>query len=360
MKMPANFIHEEILEKGYITFARFMELALYCPDSGYYETDQKNVGRSGDFYTSVSVGPIFGQLLAFQFAAWLTPLAAASNPLYLIEAGAHDGQLAQDILGALRDHHPAVFEKMNYIILEPSARRQSWQQETLQRFTGKVQWKSSFSALNQSHAASLNGIIFSNELLDAFPIHRFVWDATKLIWSELGVIFENKQFQWAKIPGLTPKTPPKALAAVLPDGYIIETSPAAVAWWQEAARSLQAGKLMAFDYGLIDDELYQPSRVNGTLRAYSKHHISGNVLETPGEQDLTAHVNFSAIQEAGEASGLSTDAFLTQAQFLTRVLAEMNKTSILKNWGPAQMRQFQTLTHPEHLGRPFKVLIQSR
>ncbi len=127
-----------------------------------------------------------------------------------------------------------------------------------------------------------------------------------------------------------------------------------------AAQVLERGKLLTFDYGFTTDERFSPSRVQGTLRAYYRHHASDDVLANVGEQDLTAHVNFSEIQKAGEACRLTTESFSTQAQFLTRILEKTLREKTFGDWSSAQTRQFQTLTHPEHLGRAFRVLVQSR
>ena len=153
---------------------------------------------------------------------------------------------------------------------------------------------------------------------------------------------------------------PSSLLAVLPDGYTIETSPAAEKWWRSASGILERGWLLTLDYGLTADELFSPARPRGTLRAYSRHHVSDDVLANPGEQDITAHVIFSAIQKAGEDCGLKTEYFGSQAKFLTEILAAADKTKSLGDWGAKQARQFQTITHPEHLGRAFRVLVQSR
>ena len=150
------------------------------------------------------------------------------------------------------------------------------------------------------------------------------------------------------------------LLAVLPDGYTLEICPAAENWWREAAQVLGHGKLLTIDYGFSADEHFSPDRKHGTLRAYFRHHASDDLLANVGEQDLTAHVNFSAIQKVGEACGLTTEIFSKQAQFLTRILESAAKDNSLGEWTPAQARQFQTLTHPEHLGRAFRVLVQSR
>ncbi len=404
MNAPNETIRREIAERGVLSFARFMELALYCPNSGYYEVKKDSPGRRGDFYTSVSAGELFGQLLAFQFAGWLeelllSPVTCHSSPC-LIEAGAHDGQLAKDILTWLQSARPKLFGQIEYGIIEPSAVRREWQGETLKDFAPRVRWIDSLQAIcpltpnspssvaeplrrtGELRTPDFSGVIFSNELLDAMPVHRFGWDAKNKQWFEWGVAVEGEKFVWAIIqsPDARPQTPDPALCEVLPDGYTIETCPAAENWWREAANILKCGRLLTIDYGLTDDELLSPGRTRGTLRAYFRHHATDDLLANVGEQDLTAHVNFSAIQSVGEACGLKTETFSTQAQFLTRILEKAAKDKTFgelvaskrlvspksdgggseDGWGAKQTRQFQTLTHPEHLGRAFRVLVQSK
>jgi SAM-dependent MidA family methyltransferase len=357
-----EIIRNEILKSGILPFARFMELALYCPDCGYYET-KKDIGRHGDFYTSVSAGELFGQLLARQFAAWLEKLRMADGGWRIVEAGAHDGQLGKDILTWLRSSRPEVFARTEYAIVEPALRRRCWPGETLAAFEDKINWLAQISELGNPQSAIGNPqftVIFSNELLDAFPVHRFGWDATNRKWFEWGVAVEGNNFVWAKIRNSQFAIRNSELEAVLPDGYLLETSPAAEDWWRAAAGSLARGKLLAIDYGLTDDERFSPARTRGTLRAYFRHHATDDLLANPGEQDLTAHVNFSAIQKAGEEAGLKTEFFGSQAKFLTEILEHAVKDNSLGGWTPKQARQFQTLTHPEHLGHAFRVLVQSR
>jgi SAM-dependent MidA family methyltransferase len=356
MKMPSAVIREEIRKSGVISFARFMELALYCPETGYYESQKDNVGQRGDFITSVSTGSLFGELLAFQFAEWLAEMRSAECGVRIVEAGAHDGKLAADILSWLQIHRPELFSEIEYVVLEPSPRRQVWQKETLKQFPNVCWHEAPVSSLQ----SPVSGIIFNNELLDAFPVHRHGWDANNKAWFEWGVTADGDGFVWAKIPHSAFRTPHSALESVLPDGYTIETSPAAESWWRAAAGILARGKLLAIDYGFTADEMFSPGRPRGTLRAYHRHRVTDDVLANPGEQDLTAHVNFSAIQQAGEAAGLKTEAFCTQPQFLTRILQKAVLEKSFAEWNASRTRQFQTLTHPEHLGRAFRVLVQSR
>lgn len=362
---PAATLRAEMARDGAIPFARFMELALYQPGHGYYERTTQTIGRRGDFFTSVSVGPLFGELLAARFAEWLEELAAVRGGGVgrLCEAGAHNGQLARDILGWWRRERPDEFARLEYCIVEPSAGRRAWQAETLGEFRGRVRWIGGWDELPDE---GLAGIIFANELLDALPVRRLGWDAGAGRWFEWGVAAAREGFAWTRLPladdpgGLFhPFAPPPELTAVLPDGFTTEVCPAAVSWWRSAARSLRHGKLLTVDYGLSAAEFFTPGRAQGTLRSYARHRAGDDLLADPGGQDLTAHVNFSAVQAAGEAEGLRTDAFTTQARFLTAIAGRRWSAGTAPS-DAAVLRQFQTLTHPEHLGRSFSVLVQSR
>ena len=187
MNQLADIMRREMAGRGAITFARFMELALYCPGLGYYESPETQVGQKGDFYTSVSVGSLLGELLAFQFAGWLEESGA--SPWQLLEAGAHDGQLAADILNWLSQRRPELLARFEYWILEPSERRRRRQQETLAAYKERVRCFSSWAELP---ATGVRGVIFSNELLDAFPVHRIGWDASRQRWFEWGVSQKNR------------------------------------------------------------------------------------------------------------------------------------------------------------------------
>jgi SAM-dependent MidA family methyltransferase len=402
LNQAAEVIAGEIADKGVIPFARFMELALYCPIYGYYEREKDIIGRRGDYYTSVSVGSLFGELLAFQIAEWLAESRVSNaagegaGVMQIVEAGAHGGRLARDLLAWMQEHRPALFQGLEYWIIEPSEQRRGWQQEALAQFAAKLHWVKQLPELlsvpasppnNRHPLPSVRGIIFSNELLDAMPAHRLGWDAKERIWFEWGVTSKDGRFVWTRMPANSPKSKVIALRPainnpygnaesaighwplaighelldVLPDEFTVEVSPAAEQWWREAATVLECGRLVTIDYGLTDDEFIAPERKEGTILAYSHHQSSRDVLTHPGEQDITAHVNFTAIQAVGESAGLSTDAFLTQPQFLTGIAARVWKAGAsFGEWTSERTRQFQTLTHPEHLGQSFRVLVQSR
>ena len=446
----ARQIRGELAAQGVLSFARFMELALYAPGLGYYEQERTIIGKQGDFYTSVSVGSLFGQLLAFQFAQWWQQARGhagqASGALQLIEAGAHDGQLAADILAWWRSRRLGLDPGLEYWIVEPSARRRAWQQTKLAEFAAQVQWVPSLAEVPWPPPGHAGGyrILFCNELLDAMPVHRWGWDAAARTWFEWGVSWNGRRFVWQRMPGgsgtgeggaavglrdphapasleepqgidggslsMTPpaRVPPSGglgemdgepgppeggtlarfrvskreipfggnlspslspdggeghltgLAGVLPDGYTIETCPAAEEWWRQAAAALHHGVLLAVDYGLSESELFVPERTQGTLRACRQHRAGDDPLADPGEQDLTAHVNLTALRRIGEAAGLRTEAELSQGQFLTGIAGQAwADPAAFGEWTSHHTRQFQTLTHPGHLGRAFRVLRQS-
>ncbi len=360
MSELADIIKVEIAVRGAIPFARFMELALYCPDYGYYERESVTIGRRGDFYTSVSVGSLFGKLLAFQFAEWLEKIPGDRVEIY--EAGAHDGKLALDILRWLRKFRPESFERLNYCILDPSARRRAWQKKTLADFGDKIFWLE-MDSLRQK--TSVSGVVFANELLDAMPVHRLGWDAKKREWFEWGVAMAAEGFGWVKMPKLVGATKldslPSELLEVLPDGFTTEICPAAEDWWSSAAQSVKAGKLMTLDYGSHNEGGLSPSHPHGTVRAYLRHKLCDDILANVGEQDITANVDFQAIQRVGEAMGLRTETFTSQLQFLVGIAGSLvSSIASTGEWSPQKSRELQTLIHPEHLGRAFRVLVQTR
>jgi SAM-dependent MidA family methyltransferase len=358
-------IRREIAEAGPVPFSRFMELSLYAPGLGYYEGSVRPIGRAGDYFTSVGVGLLFGELLGFRCCRWLDGLRPPG--LDLVEAGAHEGQLAADILHYLRQVDPDFFSRLTYWIVEPSNVRRDHQRKRLEAFRPRVRWIHEWA---EGPPEGWSGVIFCNELLDAFPVRRLGWDKAHQRWFEWGVTVRRNRFGWEPIR-LDPPAARRALdgffaippdlETVLPDGFTVEISPAACVWWQQAAARLARGRLLAVDYGGEAEDLLDPGRVDGTVRAYRHHTVTRAVLADPGEQDLTAHVNFTALREAGEAVGLTTESNEPQGQFLTGIVADIESNpGRFQPWTAARRRQLATLVHPEHLGRAFRVLVQER
>ncbi|MBN8246115.1 MAG: SAM-dependent methyltransferase [Verrucomicrobia bacterium] len=359
-------------EGGVIPFARFMDLALYAPGLGYYEREARTVGRAGDFQTSVSVGPLLGDLLGFECARWLSFLEGrGDDPLDLVEAGAHDGRLAADLLAWFQRWRPGMFSRLRLWLVEPSARRRTWQQTTLERWKDRVHWVAALDALLMQ-TGGIRGVFYSNELLDAFPVHRLVWRRPSGNWEELGVAFDaDGGLVWRPLPParITDAAAdlarlaalPSELRAVLPDGFTVDVCPAADAWWRAAAGTLRAGVLMALDYGFGEDAPLRPEHPAGTLRGYRDHRVHADDLADPGASDLTASVEFGRIAAAGESVGLRTVVRVSQRRWLTELFeATLASGAEFAPWDSARVRQFQTLTHPEHLGRRFQVLVQQR
>lgn len=355
-------IHDEIAKAGgALPFSRFMELALYHPRLGYYEKGFSQTGRQGDFFTNVSVGPLFGQFLGFDFSARARTIP--EGPFYLVEGGAHDGRLASDILEYLRQFQPDFFERVVYLVIEPSPRRAYHQQEVLEPLGRKVQWIKSFSEIT----SPLQGICFSNELLDAMPVHVFRWSTLDLCWQEWGVCSRGQHLDWVLLPNNSPEAAallqqiPPELGKVLPEGFTVEISSSAVHWWRQAAAAIARGWLITFDYGALTESLIQPERMRGSLRGYFQHRISSNIFQNPGEQDLTANVNFSHIISAGVGEGFKTESFCQQGHYLKELLEKVDAApSAFPLWTASRFRQLTSLIHPEHLGCSFKTLVQRK
>lgn len=341
-----NLIHSEIEKVGPMTFARFLEMALYHPEWGYYAREEasKNIGRRGDFFTSVSVGSLFGRLLARQFADWWQS-SGRPSPFHLMECGGLDGRLAGDILLALERESADCFCALKYVLVEPLPRLQQLQQETLSKYS-QVSWVDSVDRLE-----SVQGIIFVNELLDAFPFQ--VYEQRDDGCWEWKVGSNGKSFCWT----LGPQNPPSPLSAVSTASYRgkFEICSQHVVWLEKVSRVLRKGRILLLDYGWTDEEYFQISRPEGTLRGYRNHQLAEDVLADPGEQDLTAHVRWTPILKMTGLLGLTAEEFIQQGRWLTRLVAEHQM-----ELNAQEVRQFQTLTHSEMMGSPFRVLVLAK
>tara|TARA_Y100001934_G_scaffold131827_1_gene159884 strand:+ start:5716 stop:6810 length:1095 start_codon:yes stop_codon:yes gene_type:complete len=352
-----QIIRNEIDASGPMSFRRFMELALYHPKLGYYEKSLTQTGREGDFFTSVSVGALFGKLLASRFAEWL---AEDESLTRIVEAGAHDGTLARDVLETLPKE---IRDRIVYCIIEPSVTRRARQQAMLMKLFNNVSWFASWEEL-QSECGRVRGIIHSNELLDAFPVEAYEWSRSEGAWRERGVCKgENGLVECLLQGAANPfgNSIPEKLLGLLPNGFRVEKSAMASEWHSKAAKALERGRLVSIDYGDRLEEQLDPGRAQGTLRGYRKHRLAVDVLADPGEQDITAHVDWSEIEAAGESAGLRPIELEKQGLFLTRAFKDAFERSPEEwNLNPKEVRMFQTLTQPDQLGSRFQVLVQER
>lgn len=289
---------------GWVPFAQFMEMALYWPGLGYYTGGAQKFGAAGDFVTAPELTPLFGQAVARQVAQILTAVSPAPN---LLEAGAGSGRLAADLLLALEALNalPA-----RYAILELSGELRARQRATIAaaapHLADRVYW---LDALPER----FSGCVIANELLDALPVHAVAWREGGAM--ERGVVVSETGFAWAERPAQGPVL--EAMTALAVDApYESEIGLAARAWVAEWGRRLERGALLLIDYGLPRHELYHPLRDRGTLRCHYRQRMHADPFLWPGLTDITAHVDFTAVAEAGFAAGLDVLGYTTQASFL--------------------------------------------
>lgn len=349
-----SLLRNQISQRGAIPFREFMEAALYDPAHGYYASGKAAIGRNGDFITNVSAGPLFARLISRQLSE-MWRLLDSPKIFTIVEQGAADGTFAADLLEAFRDLDPACFAAASYVIVEPSEVSRRRQRETLcARFESKVAWFPSLEPLPQ-----FEGVHFSNELLDAFPVHRIRW--TGSAWMERSVGWKDGFHFTDSIPS------PELAAAVLdlprdlPADYETEVNLTAVQWIQNLSEKLTRGWILLIDYGYPRDEYYRAERKQGFLSAYARHKRIDNPLQTPGEIDLTAHVDFSLLAQAAQTCSLALAGFADQHHFMTGLsrLYFIDTVEPDDTWR-REIRAFKTLMHPNFLGASFHALCFSR
>ncbi|OFW07518.1 MAG: hypothetical protein A3H96_07215 [Acidobacteria bacterium RIFCSPLOWO2_02_FULL_67_36] len=351
-----DILIQRIRERGPITVAEFMEIALYHPGLGYYATAAQRSGRAGDFYTSVDVGPLFGELVAEQIAEmWERLRERGATTFDLVEAGAGNGRLARDILDALAAAHRGAYARLRLTLVEASAAARAAQHETLRdhraRIVGSV----------PDLPSSVRGVILANELLDALPVHLVTMTGAGL--REILIGEHDGRLVETEGPPSDPRIAEylASAGATLERGARAEVGLAACRWIDAAASALAAGFLLLFDYGHEAPQLYSPTHYSGTLAAYRAHTAgAAGWLQDPGSADLTSHVNLTAIRQAAEAAGLTTMGIVDQTYFLIALgLAErIEKGDDL----PVIKRRLaaRTLMMPGGLGSTMKVMAFGR
>ncbi|MFY9260466.1 MAG: SAM-dependent methyltransferase [Gallionella sp.] len=328
---------------GWISFARFMALALYAPALGYYTAGSHKLGAAGDFITAPELSHLFGQTLARQ----MVQIMAGSAP-FVLELGAGSGKLAADMLAEL-DALGSLPER--YYILEVSADLRARQQERLQpRWADRVVWLDSLPD-------SFSGAIVANEVLDALPVHLVEWRENGV--QERGVAMDEMGFIWQTRDIADPDLLAAAQAIAAPAPYLSEICLAARGLIHSLATRLQQGAMLWIDYGFGAREYYHSQRNSGTLMCHYRHYAHDDPFFLPGLQDLTAHVNFTDIAECGIDAGLELLGYTNQAFFLINA----GITDLLKNTSPDDVRayaplsaQLQKLTSPAEMGELFKVI----
>lgn len=355
-------IRDRLQRHGPVPFPWFMQQALYHPEFGYYTSSRLRIGRQGDYYTNVSVGRLYGQLLASQVIEMWKLLGSPSH-FTIVEEGAEDGQLAIDILSAIMEESIEAAECIRYTILEPIPGKRLRQRARFEpALLAKVKWLSGIADLE-----GVNGVFISNELVDAMPVHLVVYRADA--WSELLVDISGQDFCFvpAKIdsPGLARALDKLPLPALWP--YTTEVNLAARRWIQSVSTRLEHGFVLIVDYGFPRAEYYKPDRTGGTLSCYSRHRRSYNPLERPGEIDISAHVDFTALAEAGAEAALEVAGYTDQHHFMvgaaeSRLLAleKAAETEDFAQVRAAFLGPYRTLMHPGNMGMAFKFLLLTK
>ena len=350
-------IAERIRQRGPVTVAEFMDLALYAPEVGYYARAAQRSGRTGDFFTSVDTGPVFGALLAERFASFWRSMGSARFDL--VEAGAGNGRLSRDILDAAARRHPDFYRAIAAQLVERSGPARAAQRETLASHGPRLAYS------GEEVPSGIDGVLFANELLDAFPVHLVEMGQSGLF--EVYVDLESGRLVDRPGPLSTPALAEHLASAgvTLEAGARAEINLAATAWVAAAAARLRRGFLVLIDYGYEAAELYSAARAGGTLATFHRHLVDAPGAEAgppwladPGGRDLTSHVDFTSVRRAAERAGLETVAIVPQTRFLLDILeasplvAELSAPDRL-----ADRLALKTLLLPGGLGSTHTVMV---
>lgn len=344
---------------GWCSWAEVMEMALYDPKAGYYSSQVRRIGRKGDFYTAVSVGPLYGRLVAELAHQLWVERGEGAHEFLLAEQAAHDGQLCEDLLEGLQTAAPELAGGARIQLVEPqSIYRDAQARRLLGRLGERLTWVDTVANL-----CAGAGLLVCNELLDAFPVHRVQWTGEH--WVELGVSVQSGALIWQsrEVKSSALQAELQRLSTDLPRDYVTEISLASIDWVRSLGSSAFSGAVWLADYGLDADEYYDPTRTEGTLRRYWNHQMDDRVLENLGEADLTSHVNFTRVAEAAAQEGFRVREYEDQGRLLTRLATPWLRSLEGKAPSPqtaAELRQFQSLTHPAFMGKSFRVLVLER
>ncbi len=346
-----EIIRQKIRNDGIICFEEFMEMCLYYPELGYYTSPKNKIGKNGDFYTSAYLTPIFGVLIGKQLEEMWETLGSAD--FTIVEYGAGTGMLCHDILSYLKKNEK-LYDQLKYYIIEKSPVMREIEKSHL---TEKVKWLNSINELPE-----INGCILSNELVDNFAVHQIVMK------DELMEVFVTND-----VEGFTETLKPaeeelkeylKELDIELPKDFRSEINLQAISWIKEIANALNQGYIMTIDYGYLSSELYKPHRSQGTLLCYNNHTVNDNLYDNIGAQDITSHVNFSALMNFGKKNGLNECVYTNQGNFLLSMgFNELIQQMFIHKDDVIQAaRQISFLTHTllVDMGSKFKFLIQEK
>lgn len=354
MRILKQKIIEKIQTSGAIPFDEFMEMALYYPERGYYTRDSALIGRKGDFYTSPHLHRIFGAMLGRQiYEMW--QIMERPELFYIVEMGAGSGYLAKDMLDYLFSSVSCknFSESIEYVIVEVSPSLKRAQMELLRDFEGKVRWVES---INQLPEDSIKGCFMSNELIDAFPVKIVVMDSwlheIYIDTDGIELIEVKRQCSEEIIAYLN------EFAIKLPEFYRTEVNLRIKEWLGEVSAVLSEGFVLTVDYGYPAWDYYNEDRSRGTLLCYYKHQLNEDPYINIGQQDITAHVNFSALKKWGELSGLKTVGFCPQGIYLVSLgIDEVMKELFGDTHDAFETAKIKGLLLPQGMGESHKVMV---
>ncbi len=361
---PLNdIISARIAEKGRITFAEFMATCLYEPGLGYYTSPGRKVGAEGDFYTSITVHGAFGRVIAREIAQMWRCMETPAG-FTLVECGAGNGRLACDIMDFLAEREPTMYQGLQLVLVEQEPSLEAAQREMLAAHTNKLSWLSPDEFA--SGRFTFSGCLYSNELIDALPVHRVVMTSDGL--KEIYVTCKDGGFAEEADEPSTPEIEAylKRVGAELHPAQQAEVNLNAPEWLTAAVKALQQGFILTIDYGYTAPELYTPRRKLGTLLCYYRHQTEENPYLRLGLQDITTHVDFTTLMTCGEGLGLHNDWFGEQYRFMlsTGIIEEIEEIERSARPDEEKLRLRLTLKKlimPEGgMGDTFKVLIQSK
>lgn len=350
-------IEREIQERGPIPFSRYMELCLYDPEFGYYSRNAQQFGKAGDFYTSSDVHAVFGRLLARQFDEMWRALGSPEQ-IRLVELGPGRGLFAQDVLGWSEKKFPDFFRALHYELVESSQPLRERIQETLGRYieSGKAEL---ITLAVLERKTGLDGIVFANEFFDAIPVEILSAQGSLRVDTRDGRFVEIRAQASPEELGFLDRY------SVHPENdERVEAPLAAQQCLEPIAAHMRHGFIVAIDYGYTRDELLA-GRHRGTLKAIRQHSVSANPYEAPGEQDITADVNFTALAAAAEKQGMQTHKLVTQSQFLMGIGEANQFADAFEECSLPQERakvalQLKHLVTPAGMGESFHVLIATK
>ena len=347
-------IREEIKARGgAISFSRFMDLCLYAPGLGYYRNAAPKFGPAGDFVTAPEISKRFGACLSRQAAQILDSVPDG----VVLEVGAGSGRLAAQILQSLASNGL----EPRYLMLEPSAelRRRQAQHLHEQGLDGRAEW------LDDLPDSGLRGVVIANEVIDALPACRLEVTGEEVREAHVGWSDGAFRFEWRPPSTLLEhawESIRRDIESALPPGYLGEVNLAAPAWVESMAARIERGLLLLLDYGYPRRELYHPERSAGTLACHYRHRVHYDPFFRPGLQDLSTHVDFTALARAGEAAGLEVAGFTTQADFLlaSGLLEEGVDLAVGSEAYLRFAQEVKRLTLPGEMGEAIKVLALTR